>query len=73
MIDSSMSDNKPRLVVLISGSGSNLQSFIDACAEGTLNAQVAAVISNRAYVKGLDRAAAANIPNIAIDHRAFDS
>lgn len=73
MIDSSMSDNKPRLAVLISGSGSNLQSFIDACAEGTLNAQVAAVISNRAGVKGLDRAAAANIPNIAIDHRAFDS
>ncbi len=73
MIDSSMSDSKPRLVVLISGSGSNLQSFIDACAEGSLNAQVAAVISNRAGVKGLDRAAAANIPNIAIDHRAFDS
>ena len=64
---------KPRLVVLISGGGSNLQSFIDACANGSLEGQVVAVISNKAGVKGLDRAAAADIPNIAIDHRAFDS
>ena len=62
-----------RLVVLISGGGSNLQSFIDACANGSLEGQVAAVISNKAGVKGLDRAAAADIPNIAIDHRAFDT
>ena len=46
---------KRRIVVLISGGGSNLQSFIDACADGTLNADVVAVISNKAGVKGLER------------------
>ena len=64
---------KARLVVLISGSGSNLQSFIDASYAGPLNAEIVAVISNKSAVQGLTRAAAANIPNIAIDHRAFDS
>lgn len=64
---------KARLVVLISGSGSNLQSLIDACDAGLLNAEIVAVISNKSGVHGLARATAANIPNIAIDHRAFDS
>ena len=64
---------KARLVVLISGSGSNLQSFIDACDTGLLNAEIVAVISNKSAVHGLARAAAANISNITIDHRAFDS
>ena len=73
MTDRPTAGIKPRLVVLVSGGGSNLQSFIDACAEGSLNAQVAAVISNKAGVGGLDRAAQVGIPNIAIDHRAFDS
>jgi len=62
-----------KIVVLISGSGSNLQSFIDACEEGSVDGKSMAVISNRPGVKGLDRAAAANIPNIVVDHRAFES
>lgn len=62
-----------KIVVLISGSGSNLQSFIDACEEGSVDGKIMAVISNRPGVKGLDRAAAANIPNIVVDHRAFES
>jgi len=73
MIEQPAADTKPRLLVLISGGGSNLQSFIDACEEGSLQAEVVAVISNKAGVKGLDRAAAAGIPNIVVDHRAFDS
>lgn len=72
-----MTNKLPRLVILISGSGSNLQSFIDACnqtdASGKLEAQIVAVISNKPDVKGLTRAADANIPNILLDHRAFDS
>ncbi|MFZ2423915.1 MAG: formyltransferase family protein, partial [Anaerolineae bacterium] len=36
-----------RLVVLISGSGSNLQALLDACQDGRLPARVAAVVSNR--------------------------
>ena len=72
-----MTDKPPRLVILISGSGSNLQSFIDACkqkdAAGKLEAQVVAVISNKPDVKGLTSAADANIANIVVDHRAFNS
>jgi phosphoribosylglycinamide formyltransferase-1 len=73
MTEQPAADHKPRLLVLISGGGSNLQSFIDACAAGSLEAQLVAVISNKAGVKGLDRAADAGIPNIVVDHRAFES
>ena len=64
-----------RLVVLISGGGSNLQSFIDACGgdNSDLDAKIAAVISNKPEAKGLDRASQVGIPNIIVDHRAFDS
>ncbi len=60
-----------RLVILISGSGSNLQAFIDAIARGELNARIAAVISNKADAFGLQRAAQAQIPTEVIDHRQF--
>ena len=66
-------NKKARLVVLISGGGSNLQSFIDASENGSLNAEIAAVISNKVGVAGLGRAAKADIPGIVMDHRAFDS
>lgn len=69
-----MTDNKQkRLVVLISGGGSNLQSIIDACANQSIDAKISAVISNNPDAGGLERAAKGNIPNIALDHRAFDS
>ncbi|MAS34043.1 MAG: phosphoribosylglycinamide formyltransferase [Anaerolineaceae bacterium] len=51
-----------RLVVLISGSGTNLQAIIDAIADGVLDAQVDLVISNRKAAYGLVRAAEAGIP-----------
>ena len=53
--------------------GSNLQTFIDLCASGDLNANVVAVISNNPNAGGLDRAAKNNIPNVIIDHRNFDN
>lgn len=62
-----------RIVVLISGSGSNLQSLIDACDNNQIKAQITAVISNKPSVKGLDRATTANIPTLVIDHRDFSS
>jgi phosphoribosylglycinamide formyltransferase-1 len=64
-------NKRPQLVVLISGSGSNLQAFIDASEQGHLNADIVGVISNKAGVKGLERAAKANIANEVIDHRDF--
>lgn len=50
-----------RLVVLISGNGSNLQAILDACDARTLDATVVAVISNQADAFGLTRARRANV------------
>lgn len=67
-----------KLVVLISGNGSNLQSILDACASGRIDGSVAAVISNRAAAYGLTRAQEAGIPAKALaasdfaDRDAFD-
>lgn len=68
-----MSSACKRLVVLISGSGSNLQAFIDQCHNGSLNAQIVAVLSNKPAAKGLERAACAGIPAQVIDHTGFAS
>jgi len=67
-----------RLVVLISGDGSNLQAVIEACRDGKIPARVAAVFSNRADAYGLQRAVQAGLPAHALNpsdypHRAaFD-
>lgn len=53
-----------RLVVLISGNGSNLQAILDACAAGELGAKVVSVISNKADAYGLVRAKNAGIEAI---------
>lgn len=60
-----------KLVVLISGNGSNLQQFIDHISRGELKAEIAAVISNRADAYGLERAEKAGIPGITLDHTQF--
>lgn len=62
---------KASLVVLISGSGSNLQAIIDAIKNNRLHAEIKAVISNRAAATGLKRAAEENIPTHVIDHKIF--
>ena len=64
---------RARLVVLISGRGSNLQAFIDACASGMLAAEISVVISNNPTAPGLELAAAAGIQTGCIDHRNFPS
>ncbi len=61
------------MVILISGSGSNLQSFIDQCQSNELPARICAVISNRPNAYGLERASKANIATAVIDHTTFDS
>lgn len=64
----------PRVIgVLISGRGSNLQALIDAAGAGALDAHLAVVISNRANAAGLDRARAAGIEALVLDHRGFAS
>jgi phosphoribosylglycinamide formyltransferase 1 len=55
-----------RLVVLASGSGSNLQAIVDACTDGTLPARVVAVVSDRSGARALARAAAASLPAVPL-------
>jgi len=59
----------PRLAVLISGRGSNLQSIIDTVDAGALQATVAVVVSNRADAAGLLRARQAGIEALFLDPR----
>jgi phosphoribosylglycinamide formyltransferase-1 len=66
-----MSDLRHRIVVLISGSGTNLQALIDAVSDGSVTADIAAVISNRPDVGGLGRAAQAGIATEVLDHKQF--
>lgn len=56
-----------RIVILISGRGSNLQSILEA----KLHAQVAAVISNNPAARGIDIARNFGVDTAVIDHRAF--
>jgi formyltetrahydrofolate-dependent phosphoribosylglycinamide formyltransferase len=51
-----------RVVVLVSGSGSNLQALLDACADPAYGVAVVAVGADRDGIGGLDRAAAAGVP-----------
>lgn len=60
-----------RLVVLISGGGSNLQALLDACAAGTIDARVVGVIANRADAFGLKRARGAGVDTRVIDHHDY--
>ncbi|MFG1498026.1 phosphoribosylglycinamide formyltransferase [Saccharospirillum sp. HFRX-1] len=60
-----------RLVVLISGGGSNLQTLLDGCGNGDIPADVVAVIANKADAFGLQRAQQAGVATEVIDHRDF--
>ncbi len=55
-----------RLVVLISGSGSNLQALLDACADPAYGAKVVAVGADRPGAGGLERAARAGVPTFVV-------
>lgn len=68
-----MTANKARIVVLISGNGSNLQAIVDASEAGRIPGSVVGVISNKADVYGLERAKLHNIDNQVIDHKQFET
>lgn len=73
-VTSNQSNQQPlRVVVLISGSGNNLQALIDGQQAGQLPIEIVAVISNRPEVFGLERARQANIPALVLDHKNFNS
>ncbi|QPG73309.1 hypothetical protein FOA43_000619 [Brettanomyces nanus] len=54
--------SKPSIIVLISGSGTNLQALIDNCESGRIQGHITHVISSSAKAYGLERAAKAHIP-----------
>lgn len=60
-----------RIVVLVSGSGSNLQAIIDECTAGNINGNVVGVISNVPKVYALERARKSNIQSFVVNHRQF--
>ncbi len=60
-----------RLGVLISGTGTNLQAILDAIAQGSLDAEVAIVVSNKKGVLGLDRATRAAVPAMVVPHENY--
>jgi phosphoribosylglycinamide formyltransferase-1 len=60
-----------KIVILISGRGSNMEALIAARDAGELPVEIAAVISNRVEAEGLETAARASIPTHFINHKAF--
>lgn len=68
-----MSDKTPRVVILISGRGSNMISIIKAVNDGGLPIKIAAVISNRPDAAGIEFAQQAGIDTDIIDHKTYAS
>ncbi|MEI7613338.1 MAG: phosphoribosylglycinamide formyltransferase [Betaproteobacteria bacterium] len=62
-----------KIVILISGRGSNMESLLEAVVSGALPVHLAAVIANLPDAKGLAVAAAKGVKALSVDHRQFDS
>ncbi|MBE5884591.1 MAG: phosphoribosylglycinamide formyltransferase [Lachnospiraceae bacterium] len=63
-----------RVVVLVSGGGTNLQAIIDAVAAGTIsNVELVGVISNNKTVKSLERAKVAGIPAVSVSPKDYEN
>lgn len=65
--------SRPRIVILISGSGSNMVTIADKVKAGDIDADVAAVICNEPEAAGIQKARDRDIPVAVIDHRGFTS
>ena len=63
--------SKSSALIFISGGGSNLQAFIDAVRDGSLELDIALVLSNRPDAGGLRRAQAAGIETLCVPHTDF--
>ena len=62
---------KKRIAILISGRGSNMMALVEAARAPGYPADIALVVSNRPQAPGLERALAAGIEALAIDHKSF--
>ena len=72
-INGQMTSPMKRILVLISGSGSNLQAILDGCAGGKIAGQVVGVISNKADAYGLVRAREAGVATAILAQQQFAS
>lgn len=68
-----MTSPRCKTAILISGSGTNLQAFIDRVADGRLDVDIVVVFSNRPNAFGLTRAKEAGIPTACIEHGDFET
>ncbi|OED72679.1 phosphoribosylglycinamide formyltransferase [Vibrio splendidus ZS-139] len=68
-----ISQSKKNIVVLVSGSGSNLQAILDACDNSMIDASVNAVFSNKADAFGLERAKLAGVDAHSVNPKKFNS
>ena len=68
-----ISQSKKNIVVLVSGSGSNLQAILDACDNSMVDASVNAVFSNKADAFGLERAKLAGVDAHSVNPKEFNS
>lgn len=66
-------ETKPKIVILISGSGSNMVAIADQVKSATIDAEIAAVISNRPDAAGIQKAKDRDIETQVVDHKQFDS
>jgi len=73
VLSSDNTEARCRIVVLISGNGSNLQAIIDHCSDGEIPAEVVGVISNVPSAFGLERARLAGIEARCLNHQEFIS
>jgi len=64
---------KPRIVILISGSGSNMLTIVDKVLSGEIDAEIAGVISNEPEAAGVQKARDRDLDVSVIDHRGFTS
>ena len=62
---------KTKVAILISGRGSNMEALIEAAKDPAYPAEIALVLSNNPDAGGLEKARAAGIATLAIDHRPF--
>lgn len=63
--------HKTRIGVLVSGNGTNLQSILDACKSGRIDAEVVVVISNKQDAYALERAKNANVETVILESKGF--
>lgn len=60
-----------KIVVMVSGGGTNLQALLDACADGRIPAQISGVIASKPGIYALERAEKAGVPSAVIQRKDF--